>query len=109
MSDEQNTNTQSQNIDTSQPTPLRGLVLRGVKSTSEVLCVKKGAGRDGEDVFYKIASADFDSESHTKAEEEKLPTRKKKSSKKAAAVKPLFDDTDDTDDTDDDDEVATDD
>ena len=82
---EGNTSAQSQQIDTSQPTPLRGLKIRGVKLTAEILCVKKGAGKDGEDVFYKVAAANFDPDINTKAEK-KLPTRKKakKKAKKKA-------------------------
>ena len=91
MADNLNT-AQSQQIDTSQPTPLRGLRLRGVKETPEILCVKKGAGGNGEDLFYKVAAANFDPKEHTKAEEDKLPTRKKKVSRKAS--EPAADDGD---------------
>jgi len=80
---------QSQQIDTSQPTPLRGLKIRGVKATPEILCVREGAGKDGEDVFYKVAAANFDSKVDTKAPEEKLPTRKKAKKK---AKKKVVDD-----------------
>lgn len=73
---------QSQQIDTSQPTPLRGLAIRGVKKTAEILCVREGVGKDGEDLYYKVAAANFDSKVDTKAEEDKLPTRKKKAKKK---------------------------
>lgn len=83
MADNVNT-AQSQQIDTSQPTPLRGLRLRGVRQTPEILCVKKGAGDNGEDLFYKVAADNFDPKEHIKAEEDKLPTRKKKASKKAS-------------------------
>jgi hypothetical protein len=77
MAKEEAGSAQSQQIDTTQPTPLKGLVLRGVKATPEVLCVNKGAGKDGEDIFFKVAKANFDEKIHTKADVDKLPTRKK--------------------------------
>jgi len=80
---------QSQQIDTSQPTPLRGLKIRGNKVTPEILCVREGASKDGEDVFYKVAATNFDPEVDTKAPEDKLPTRKKAKKK---AKKKVVDD-----------------
>jgi len=87
MAEDDNTTSQLKNLDTNQPTPLRGLVLRGVKPTPEVLCVNKGAGTNGADLFYKVAEAEFDPKVHKKAETDKLPTRKKKAKVPPPAAK----------------------
>lgn len=84
---EQAANAANQVIDTSQPKPLKGLKLRGVKSVPTVKTVIKGGGPDGEDLFMTVNEADFDKEIHGE-KVTKIPKRsKKKVSKKKAGNK----------------------
>ncbi len=94
MEDERGTtHAQLKNIDTSQPTPMRGLVLRGVKVLPTVNTEHGGI----------VGEAEYDEEKHGEIVKEKLPTRKKKNSaetdgggpaKKAAKNKGSKDDDD---------------
>ncbi len=68
---------QSNAVNTSQPTPLRGLVLRGNKKVETV----RVAHEDGTMV---INLSDYNEEEHGKILPEPLPSRKKKAKKKAA-------------------------
>jgi hypothetical protein len=69
----------NQVINTTQPRPLRGLKLRGVKKIPTIETVKKGAGPDGEDLYMTINEEDYDKELHGE-KVDKLPTRGKKAS-----------------------------
>ena len=73
---EPETQTQSATINTSQPTPLRGLVLRGRKSVPTVETEHGG----------RVNVSDYNEEAHGKKLSEKLPTRKKKAVKKVEAA-----------------------
>lgn len=70
---EGSTSAQSQQIDTSQPTPLKGLKIRGVKKVATVR-VKHPVD---DDRIMVINKADYDEEKHGPIVEEKLPVRKK--------------------------------
>ena len=73
-------NAANQLINTTQPIPLRGLKLRGVKKTTEITCVKKGIGANGEDVYLKVREEDYDKELHGE-KVNKIPSRKKRKKK----------------------------
>lgn len=74
-------------INTSQPKPLRGLKLRGIKETEQVTCEHTDA--DGNTKIIKVAADRWDKKIHgPKVDEDKLPARKagkKKAPKKKAA------------------------
>ena len=76
MADEQLA--QSNAINTNQPTPLRGLVLRGHHPVETV-----NTELDGRSMI--VNKADYDEKIHGKIVEAKLPTRKKKAKKKKAS------------------------
>ena len=65
---EDNTHAQLKNIDTSQPTPLKGLVLRGVKEVETVKTERGGI----------VEKENNDEKEHGEIVMDKLPTRKKK-------------------------------
>jgi len=73
----------NQKIDTSQPTPLKGLVLRGHHPVETVQCDGLPEGRP-----CVVNVEDYDKKLHgPKSEAEKLPTRaKKKAPKKKASA-----------------------
>lgn len=75
----------NQQINTTQPKPLKGLVIRGHKTIPTIQTVKKGAGADGEDLYMIINEEDYDKKLHGE-KVDKLPSRGKK--KEAAATKP---------------------
>lgn len=68
-------------INTSQPTPLRGLVIRGHHKVETVTC--ELPDRDGRTIT--VNKDDYDEKKHGKIIEAKLPARKKKVSAKKAA------------------------
>lgn len=70
---EQEQTGQAATINTQQPTPLRGLVIRGHHKVETVTCV-----RDGQEIV--VNKADYDPKEH--GEIAKLPTRKKTARKK---------------------------
>jgi len=77
------TNAANQEINTMQPTPLRGLVLRGVHKTEMVMCEGAPGGRP-----CRVNVANYDRKLHGKKVEEgsgaTIPTRKKKVKKNTA-------------------------
>lgn len=75
-----NVSAQSAQINTSQPTPLRGLALKSAKAVPMVSCEKPG----GDGRIIKVNKADYDEEIHGPIVTEKIPTRKKKAKKKTA-------------------------
>ena len=80
MAKDQAANAANQVIDTSQPKPLRGLKIRGVKKIKTILCQKD------EDTVIRVNEADYDKSLHgPKLASEKLPTRKTKPKAKAKA------------------------
>ena len=83
---EQEGSTQSQKIDTSQPTPLKGLKVRSSKAVETVNCLKLGGGIDGEDRIIKVNKADYNEEIHGEIVKDKLTSRKKKAKKKTRAA-----------------------
>lgn len=72
----------NQQIDTTQPRPLRGLKIRGVKEVPTVNTVLKGEGPDGVDRYLTVNEEDYDKKKHGE-KVDKLPSRKKASKKKA--------------------------
>lgn len=75
-------NAANQIINTTQPTPLRGLVLRGVKEIPTINTVKKEGNPDGSDRYMIVNEADYDKKLHGE-KVDKIPSRKKKPKKKA--------------------------
>lgn len=85
MANEEGTTAQSQQINTSQPTPIKGLALKGIKRPETVKCLKPGA--EGEDGTIMIVNkADYNEKKHGALITGKLPTRKKKAKKKTTAA-----------------------
>lgn len=70
-------------IDTTQPKPLVGLIIRGNKEVKEVICKQKGAGKDGEDRFIKVPEDQYDKKIHGERVDA-LPVRKKTAKKTSA-------------------------
>jgi len=69
-------------IDTNQPRPLKGLVLRGRKSVETVTCEGPPGGRQ-----MVVNADDYDRKLHgPKVEADRLPTRTKKKAVKKKAV-----------------------
>ena len=79
MAHEEGTSAQAQHIDTSQPTPIAGLVIKGVKKLATVKCRKKGT-----DTIMLVNKTDYDKKKHGEIITDKLPVRKKKAKKKTS-------------------------
>lgn len=84
MAEDKSANAANQHIDTNQPRPLRGLVLRGVKTNNLIPCKKMD--ENGNEVTLLVNEADYDRDEHGE-KLDKLPTRKKAPAKKKKAAK----------------------
>ena len=76
----------SQIVNTTQPTPLKSLVIRGVKKIPTIKTIKKGGGPNGDDLIMIVNEEDYDKELHGE-KVDKLPTRGKKAAAAEASDK----------------------